>query len=85
MSAFALGLKAEAPMPLTFPEQAAELHRLEAVALSLGLSETAFEIIAKDVASHTDRTPEEMLEEIRRRVMERAQTKKAPPAGAGRA
>lgn len=60
---------------MKFEEQAAELHRLEAVALSLGLSETAFEIIAKDVASQTDRTPEEMLEEIRRRVMERATQK----------
>lgn len=60
--------------PLTFEQQAAELHRLEAVALSLGLSEEAFEIIAKDVASQTDRTPEEMLEEIRRRVMAKTKT-----------
>lgn len=53
---------------MTFSEQAAELHRLEAAALSLGLSETQFERIAKAVSAQTDMAPDEMLAEIRRRV-----------------
>lgn len=57
---------------MTFAEQAAELHQIEAAALSLGLSEEAFERIALEVTAEAwtagNLTPEHQLVEIRRRV-----------------
>jgi hypothetical protein len=56
---------------LTFEEQAAEFHRLEAVALSMGLSHSQFERIAMQVNAEglaKGLTPEEQLAEIRRRI-----------------
>lgn len=58
---------------MSFEEQAAELHRLEAVALSLGLSEAKFERILQDVtaAAHVDgTTPADQLAKIRRHIQE---------------
>ena len=57
---------------MTFEQQAAELHRLEGIAKSLGLSEAAFERIAKEVSGRDDMTPEEKLAEIRKKVMVKA-------------
>lgn len=57
---------------MTFEEQAAELHRLESVAKSLGMSERAFELIALDVnrrGSLEGASFEDQLAEIRRRIM----------------
>lgn len=60
--------------PMSFAEQAAELHQLEAVARSLGLSEAAFERIALDVTAEAwiagNYPPEQQLAEIRRRINE---------------
>ena len=58
---------------MTFEEQAAELARLEALARSLGMSDAAFERIALEVMqnahrSSVKRTPEQTLDEIRRRI-----------------
>lgn len=58
---------------MTFEEQAAELHRLEAVALSLALSQGRFERILQEVtaAAHLDgTTPADQLAEIRRQIRE---------------
>jgi hypothetical protein len=58
---------------MTFEEQVAELARLEAVAESLGLSDSTFERILLDVSgdvqrSSIKRTPGHTLDEIRRRI-----------------
>ena len=58
---------------MTFEEQVAELARLEAVAKSLGLSDAIFDRILMDVAGDVQklsvpRTPEQTLDEIRRRI-----------------
>ena len=58
---------------MTFSEEAAELHRLEAVALSLGLSERAFAQIAQEAVAEghaSGGAPEDHLREIRRRIHE---------------
>jgi hypothetical protein len=63
---------------MTFEEQAAELHRLESVAKSLGMSERTFEKIALEVnrrGSAEGVSFEDQLAAIRSRVMAR-QTKK---------
>ena len=60
---------------MTFSEEAAELHRLEAVALSLGLTERIFEDILLEViaAAHaSSRLPTDQLAEIRLRLHEAA-------------
>lgn len=60
---------------MTFEEQAAALHRLEAVALTCGLSHGQFERIAQAVNAEGLRggsTPEEQLAEIRRRITQKA-------------
>lgn len=60
---------------MTFSEEAAELHRLEAVALSLGLTERAFEDILLGVvaAAHAAGTlPAKQLAEVRLRIHEAA-------------
>ena len=57
---------------MTFEEQAAELHRLESVAKSLGMSEEAYERIILDVNKRGTANGvrfEDQLAEIRRRVM----------------
>ena len=57
---------------MTFEEQAYELHRLESVAKSLGMSERAFELIALEInrcGSAEGLCFEDQLAEIRRRVM----------------
>ncbi|WP_264051621.1 hypothetical protein [Methylobacterium flocculans] len=59
---------------MTFEEQAAELTQLEATAKRRGISEREFERILVDVAvqiegSARPSSPEEMLAEIRRRIM----------------
>ncbi|MBY0260140.1 hypothetical protein [Methylobacterium sp.] len=46
-----LGRSKRETKALTFAEQAAELHQIEAVALSLGLSKDAFEQIALEVTA----------------------------------
>ena len=56
---------------MTFEEQAAELHQLEAVAKCLGISEGHFERIALAVTAEgaaSDHAPRQQLDEIRRRV-----------------
>ena len=56
---------------MTFEEQAAELHQLEAVAKCLGVSEGHFERIALAVtaeAAVSGWAPEQQLAEIRRRI-----------------
>lgn len=57
---------------MTFEEQAAELHRLEAVARSLGLSDELFEAILGAVTraalSDPHATPEGQLAEIGERI-----------------
>jgi hypothetical protein len=60
----------------------AELHRLEAVAISLGLSEAKFEHISHDVtgaARKSKTAPAEQLVEIRRQIYDVARF--ATPAG----
>ncbi|WP_311276117.1 hypothetical protein [Methylobacterium sp. WCS2018Hpa-22] len=61
---------------MNFAEQAAELHRLEAVALSLSLSDDQYEAILRDVDATSkalpDDTPAWRLAEIRRRIPEAA-------------
>lgn len=60
---------------MTFGEEAAELYRLEAVALSLGLTEPAFEDILLEViapAQAADTLPAEQLAEVRQRIHEAA-------------
>jgi hypothetical protein len=60
---------------MTFSEEAAELHRLEAVALSLGLTERVFEDILIEViaAAHAiGMMPADQLAEIRQRLHEAA-------------
>lgn len=63
---------------MTFEEEAAELHQLEAVARCLGLSESAFEAIAMAVTAQAQAsgggTPTAQLAEIRRRIHEAAPT-----------
>jgi hypothetical protein len=57
---------------MTFEEQAAELHQLEATARSLGLSERAYERIILEVNARGNAAGvsfEDQLAEIRRRVM----------------
>jgi hypothetical protein len=64
---------------MTFEEQAAELHRLESVAKSLGMSERAFEILALEVnkrGSAEGMSFEDKLAEIRRRVMAKVGAKR---------
>ena len=54
---------------MTFSEEAAELHRLEAVAVSLGMTSAAFECILREVtaaAQVVGASPAEQLGEIRR-------------------
>ena len=66
---------------MTFEEQAAELHRLEAVALSLGLSDTQFERILLEVTVAADAagaSPAEQLDAIRARVLATTQTRTLP-------
>jgi hypothetical protein len=66
---------------MTFEEEAAELHRLEAVAKSLGMTERAFELIALDVnrRGKAEGTPfEEQLAEIRRRITARGRRTHGP-------
>ena len=66
---------------MTFEEQAAELHRLEAVALSLGLSDTQFECILLDVTARVGAagdSPAEQLAAIRARVLATTQTRTQP-------
>lgn len=60
---------------MTFSEEAAELHRLEAVALSLGLTERAFEDILLAVVAEAyaiGRPPAQQLTEVRQRIHEAA-------------
>jgi len=57
---------------VTFQEQAAERHCLEAVALSLGLSDAEFERILQEVtaaAGIVGASPAEQLATIRERVL----------------
>ena len=59
---------------MTFEERAAELHRLDAFAMSLGLSDAEFVRIAQDaiVEGHAKGAdPGGYLVEIRRRIVER--------------
>jgi hypothetical protein len=66
---------------VTFEEQAAELHRLEAVALSLGLSDTQYERILLDVTATlgaAGASPAEQLATIRVRILATAQTRTQP-------
>ncbi|POR40402.1 hypothetical protein [Methylobacterium sp. V23] len=66
---------------MTFEEQAAELHRLEAVALSLGLSDTQYERILLDVTATlgaAGASPAEQLATIRVRILATAQTRTQP-------
>jgi hypothetical protein len=58
-------------MAMKFEEEAAELHRLEAVALSRGLTHSQFQRIALEVNAEglaKGLSPEEQLAEIRRRI-----------------
>ena len=60
---------------MTFSEEAAELHRIEAVAMSLGLTEAAFERILREVTAqaHAAGTePASTLAAIRERVHQAA-------------
>jgi hypothetical protein len=60
---------------MTFSEEAAELHRLEAVALSLGLTERAFEdiLLAVVATAHASgKAPAHQLANIRQRVHDAA-------------
>jgi hypothetical protein len=69
---------------MNFSEEAAELHRLEAVALSLGLTERAFEdiLLAVVAAGHANgRMPADQLAEIRLRIHEVGRS--APPESIG--
>lgn len=66
---------------MTFQEQAAELHRLEAVALSLGLSDAQFERILLDITATVGAagaSPAEQLAAIRARVLDTTQTRTLP-------
>jgi histone H3/H4 len=68
---------------MTFSEEAAELHRIEAVAMSLGLTETAFERILREVTveAHAAATePARTLAAIRERVHQAAR-RTMPEAG----
>lgn len=55
---------------MTFEEQGAELRRLEAAALSLGLSDAEFVRIAQEVTANGGEwaLPSALLAEIRRRI-----------------
>jgi hypothetical protein len=58
---------------MTFEEHASELSRLKALAKSLGMSAGTFKRIALEVTedahrSSVKRTPEQTLDEIRRRI-----------------
>ena len=58
---------------MTFEERAAELHRLDAFAVSLGLSDAEFVRIAQAAIAegHTNGAdPDSYLAEIRRRILE---------------
>ncbi|KQP61877.1 hypothetical protein ASF41_22755 [Methylobacterium sp. Leaf111] len=60
---------------MTFSEEAAELHRFEAVALSLGLTEQSFEDVLLTVVAEgrvSGRMPADQLSEIRQRIREAA-------------
>ena len=60
---------------MTFSEEAAELHRLEAVAVSLGLGEAAFERILREVttwAHAVGTAPADTLAAIRGRIHQAA-------------
>jgi len=72
-------------VPLTFPEQAAELRCLKAVAMSLSLSGAKFEHILREVtatAGAAGATPAEQLATIRVRILATTQTR-TPRAMAG--
>lgn len=63
---------------MTFSEEAAELHRLEAVALSLGLTERGFEAVVLEVAEAghaTGTSPVDKLAEIRWPIHELAEAR----------
>lgn len=60
---------------MTFSKEAAELHRIEAAAISLGLTEAAFEPILREVTAQAlvaGNAPTDTLTTIRNRVHEAA-------------
>lgn len=69
---------------MKFEDQCAELHQLEAVALSLGLSKAAYERIALDVSVEARQRgwwPLASLAEIRRRIHDAGCRTKKPDRG----
>ena len=59
---------------MTFEERAEELHRLDAFAVSLGLSDAEFVRIAQDAIAEghaKGADPDSYLADIRRRIVER--------------
>lgn len=68
---------------MNFETSAAELHRLEAVALSLGLTEAAYELIAMDVSAEARQggwQPAACLAEVRRRIHDAGHRTRKPSA-----